>query len=156
MNVSDQSALRLLKAFARFEYALKCFPEFTNGEPGEVPDVQWTAYFPVARRRVEESVRPEDRAVLLGTHANDPPPMKMQLDQQRRVIFVERPLVGPVGDRLIEAARRVRNNVVHGGKQHPHQERYPGHDQRLVDAATNIIYLAATAQADVEQLVFAE
>lgn len=81
--------------------------------------------------------------------------MKMQVSAQHRIEFVDAPLGnGPEGDRLIDAARRVRNNLVHGGKEHARQQRYPGHDDRLARAAINVMFLAMASHPEVSQLAF--
>lgn len=154
MNVTDRSALQLIRSFARIEYALKSFTEFTRGAPGDVPDAQWTAFYVSVRDNVEAGVRPATRDVLLGNHPNNAPPMKMDIGPDGRVRFKDQPLLGPIGDRLMDAARRVRNNLVHGGKELASQQRYDGHDQRLVEAATDVIFVAAAAHPDVALLFF--
>lgn len=54
----------------------------------------------------------------------------------------------------MDAARRVRNNLVHGGKEHALQQRYDGHDQHLVIAALEVIHIAAAADQRVAKLFF--
>ena len=76
MNVDDHHALQLIRGFARIEFALKTLPEFVKGKPGDTPETQWTAYYPIARQAIGEASK-EARDVLLGAHANDPPPKKM-------------------------------------------------------------------------------
>lgn len=154
MNVTDRSALGLVRGFARIEFALKTFPEFLNGQPGDTPETQWTAYYSIARQAVAEETSKSFRDVLLGTHQNDPPPKKMVITAAGNVDFEESPLQGPIGDRLMDAARRVRNNLVHGGKEHALQQRYEGHDQRLVEAALEVIRIAAAADQRVARLFF--
>ncbi len=68
--------------------------------------------------------------------------------------FEVAPLNGPIGDRLMDAARRVRNNLVHGGKEHALQQRYDGHDQHLVNASIEVIRIAAAADQRVAKLFF--
>lgn len=154
MNVTDYAALELVRRFARIEFALKTFPEFVNGQPGDTPGTQWSAFYGLARGQVAAAVDPESRRVLLGSHLSDPPPKKMVVLPDRSVGFVDAPLEGPEGDRLMDAARRVRNNLVHGGKERRLQERYPGHDQQLVVAALDVIYCAAAAHSGVAALFF--
>lgn len=154
MNVDDRSALALIRGFARIEFALKTFPEFVNGRPGDLPETQWTAYYPIARRTVAEGTSGPSRDVLFGTHENDPPPKRMVVAANGTVDFEEAPLQGPTGDRLMDAARRVRNNLVHGGKEHALQQRYEGHDQRLVNAALEVIRIAAAADQRVTEVFF--
>lgn len=154
MNVDDHHALQLIRGFARIEFALKTLPEFVKGKLGDTPETQWTAYYPIARQSIGEATSKEARDVLLGTHANDPPPKKMVITAVGEVDFEDCPLQGPIGDKLMDAARRVRNNLVHGGKERAFQERYPGHDQRLVVAALEVIHIAAAADARVARLFF--
>lgn len=154
MNVDDRSALELIRGFARFEFALKTFPEFVNGQPGDLPETQWTAYYPFARRAVAEGISGPSRDVLLGTHQNDPPPKRMVVAADGTVEFEQAPLQGPIGDRLMDAARRVRNNLVHGGKENALQQRYEGHDQHLVQAALEVIHIAAAADQRVAKIFF--
>ncbi len=114
MNVDDRSDLDLIRGFARFEFALKRFPEFVNGQPGDLPETQWTAYYPIARRVVAKGTSRPSRDVLLGTHQNDPPPKRMVVVADGTVDFEVAPLHGPTSDRLMDAARRVRNNSAWG------------------------------------------
>lgn len=155
MNVERHTALDLLRAFSRIEFALKQIPEFVNGDAGETPDTQWTAFYVHVRRHIQNHLSKENKDLLLGTGPNDPPPMKMQVSAQRRIEFVDAPLGdGPVGDRLMDAARRVRNNLVHGGKEHRRQERYPGHDEKLARAAIDVMFLAMASHQEVSKLAF--
>lgn len=155
MNVRDRTALKLIRTFARLEFALKEFPEFVNGQPGEVPDTQWTAFYVLVRGDVDRLTTQSSRDLLLGTHPNDPPPKKMELTLELRVRFVDAALVGPMGDRLMDAARRVRNNLVHGGKEHAHQERYPGHDEAPAKAAIEVMHVAVAAEPRLAPLFYA-
>jgi len=154
MNVDTNTALNLLKVFSRIEFALKQIPEFVNGAAGETPDTQWTSFYVHVRRHIENGLTKPSKDALLGTHPNDPPPMKMRVTDQRRIEFVHVPLDGPEGDRLMEAARRVRNNLVHGGKEHKGQQRYDGHDERLAQAAIEVMYLAMASHPDVSRLAY--
>lgn len=140
MNVSDQTALELLKVFSRIEFALKQIPEFLNGAPGNRAEPQWSAFGVHLRNdNFINRVSAESRTVLLGNPQDGPPPMKMFVDPQRRLRFEDRPLEGNHdSDRLMDAARRVRNNLVHGGKEGP-DERSPGHDERCVRAAIEVM-----------------
>ena len=155
MNVERHTALDLLRAFSRIEFALKQIPEFVNGLPGDTPDTQWTAFYVHIRRHIENGLSQESKDLLLGTGPNDPPPMKMLVNNQRRIEFADAPLgAGPEGDRLMDAARRVRNNLVHGGKEHRRQERYPGHDEKVARAAIDVMFLAIASHPDVARLAY--
>jgi len=155
MNVESHTALTLLKAFSRIEFALKQIPEFINGAVGETPDTQWSAFYVHVRRHIQNQLSQENKDLLLGTGPNDPPPMKMQVTAQGRIEFVNAPLgEGHEGDRLMDAARRVRNNLVHGGKEHARQQRYPGHDDKLARAAIEVMFLAMASHSEVSRLAF--
>lgn len=43
---------------------------------------------------------------------------------------------------------------MHGGKEHALQQRYEGHDQHLVNAALEVIRIAAAADQRVAKLFF--
>lgn len=154
MNVEPYTALELLRVFSRIEFALKQIPEFVKGDAGKTPDTQWTTFYVHVRRHIENGLSQPSKDILLGTHPNDSPPMKMRVTAQRRIEFVDAPLDGPEGDRLMEAARRVRNNLVHGGKEHKRQQRYDGHDERLAQAAKEVMYLAMASHPDVSKLAY--
>lgn len=157
MNVGPHTALDLLRAFSRIEFALKQIPEFVNGAVGETPDTQWSAFYVHVRQHIRNNLSQVNKNLLLGTGPNDPPPMKMQVNAQGRIEFVDAPLGnGPEGDRLMDAARRVRNNLVHGGKEHTRQQRYPGHDESLVRAAIDVMFLAMASHPEVSQLAYYE
>ncbi|HAY44453.1 MAG TPA: hypothetical protein DCY59_13385 [Micrococcaceae bacterium] len=155
MNVEPHTALELLKAFSRIEFALKQIPEFVNGAVGETPDTQWSAFYVHVRMHIQNQLSQRSKDLLLGTGPNNPPPMKMQVCAQRRIEFVDAPLGdGPEGDRLMDAARRVRNNLVHGGKEHARQQRYPKNDDKLARAAIDVMYLAIASHPEVSHLAF--
>lgn len=91
----------------------------------------------------------------MGTGPNDPPPMKMQVCTQHRVEFVDAPLDdGSESDRLMDAARRIRNDLVHSGNEHARQQRYPNHDSKLACAAFDVISSAMASHPKVSQLTF--
>lgn len=155
MNVERHTALDLMRAFSRLEFALKQIPEFVNGAVGETPETQWSAFYVHVRRHIENNLSRKSKDLLLGTGPNNPPPMRMQVNAQRRIEFVDAPLGnGPEGDRLMDAARRVRNNLVHGGKEHARQQRYPGNDDELARAAIDVMYLAMASHQEVSQLAY--
>jgi hypothetical protein len=153
MNVDDRTALELLRVFARLEFALKQFPEFVRGEPGQNAQTQWSAFNVHLRKdSFITRISPDSRAVLLGNPVDGPPPMKMFVDEKRRIRFEDQPLEGNhVADHLMDATRRVRNNLVHGGKEGP-DERSPGHDQRCVVAAIDVMRSAMHEHQGVSEL----
>jgi hypothetical protein len=90
--------------------------------------------------------------VLLGDDTKSPP--RKMVVEDGRVVFRAAPISGTLGDRLLVASRRVRNNLIHGGKETQEQERYPGHDEALVGAATSILTIAAGVDSRIAALCY--
>jgi hypothetical protein len=64
-------------------------------------------------------------------------PPKIQMFKNNNAVFQNEPLEGANdGERAIEAAKRVRNNLFHGGK-HIHSK--PGRDEKLVRCSLTIL-----------------
>jgi hypothetical protein len=152
VNVRHNQAFELLKICARLEFALKSLPEFLLVGPDGVPAVNWSGFQKVVRLSVADMVQAEHRDILLGGLGLDPP--RRMLVEQGKVVFRNAELSGPLGDRLIISSRRVRNNLVHGGKETQQQERYRGHDEALVIAATSVLSIAAGVYDPVATLCY--
>jgi hypothetical protein len=158
MNVSAPQAFALLKIFSRLEFALKHFPQFIRGGHNDPGMVQWSK-FDEAMRAVPANmflyqIDTASKQLLLGT-LDGGPPQKLRVnvtDGVRRVRFEPADLPSNEVDALLEAARRVRNNLVHGGKERGTQQRRDGHDQELVEAAANVMELASYAIPEIKTL----
>lgn len=120
--------------FARFEYAMKASRYCTSDRwNNAVPD--WRTLKqdlgPALDKTSEEELR-RAMAFLLGA----PPLVQKCVDGAPS--FQEVPLAGNTnGARALEAAKRVRNNLFHGGKHTPHTA--PARDTELIEAALCVL-----------------
>lgn len=143
MPVSNESRLRFLALIAAIEGRMKKSPPFRLGGEGERAEPDWARFGAVAGPHIQDSVDRRTIEVLTV----EPPRVEVVRGGIAEYEPTSRPLRGgrrpeTLGARLVEAAIRVRNNVVHGGKERPDQERYPGHDQAVVDAGIVVLALA--------------
>ncbi len=137
MAVPQELAQQFLFQFARAEYALKGVKGFCDGDEGKRAKPNWDAFASAIAEHLagHPRVDKETRELLL----NQPP--KVELVRDGVAKFEDKPLCErPDGQRLIEAMKRVRNNLFHGGKENP--EQYPGRDERLVEAALTVLHVA--------------
>lgn len=149
MNVSDDLSLRFLRRFARFEFALKRHPEFCMGQEGSSAHANWDqfAISIAVALQADPTIDHDTRALLL-----DRPPMN-EVIRQGVAVYEPRDLGGGNdGARLVSAARRIRNNLFHGGKDAP--ERYAGHDEGCVTAALCVLDAARKINAEVCRLTY--
>lgn len=158
MNVSATHAFALLKVFSRLEFSLKHFPQFIRGGHDDPGMVQWSKFDEAIRalpaNRFLEQIDAPSKQVLLGA-LDGGPPEKLRVkvtDGIRRVRFEPAALPPNETDALLEAARRVRNNLVHGGKERGSQQRRDGHDEELVKAAAQVMELASYAIPEIKTL----
>ncbi|HDS1603385.1 hypothetical protein I5V52_19105 [Stenotrophomonas maltophilia] len=125
MPVSDPLAFDLLRAFAQLEFRLKNDPGFLRAGPYRMAQVNWPA--------VDEAVSRLDDSLFFdrvsdSTHEQIlTPPRDRPMVQEvavvnglNRTVFQRLPLQQSNAGALVEAARRVRNNLFHGGKEEPH------------------------------------
>lgn len=146
MHVAPELAYQFLRIFARLEFALKGVSAYCQGDEGAKASANWTAFGaqvgPVLA--VELAAHPEWRVVLL-----DHPPQK-EVVRHGVAIFEARALGGGMPEaQLLEAVRRVRNNLFHGGKEKP--ERWPGHDTALITVSLEVLQAAADAEPAVQR-----
>lgn len=95
-----------------------------------------------------ERLRPEDfldlisqrtKAKVLSAPRNRPKRQKViEINGENHTHFVEDTLPASDARALIEAMRRVRNNLFHGGKNDPLEEPYQGDDDEWTDAALDV------------------
>ena len=119
---------------ARFEYAMKATTYCTGDRYGNAlpnwRELKEKLGQPISE--VEASPAVEAIAYLL----EEPPQVQMYVDG--RVEFVQLELDGEnSGAKAIDAAKRVRNNLFHGGKHTPHSP--PERDTRLIKASMAVI-----------------
>ena len=123
MNVSAADALELVRVFARAEYALKRVPTYCREERGRAA-ANWSSFDDDVADLLVPRIDAATRRLL-----TDAPPM-IEVVELGVGVFRDRNLSGPPGKQMLQAARRVRNNLFHGGKELP--ERHTGHDGALV------------------------
>lgn len=141
--VSDESRLRFLALISALEGRMKTLPRYREGVEGQRAEPNWTRFGSEVGPHIQDFV--DRRTVELLTV--EPPRVEVIRGGVAAFEPASRPLRGgrrpeTLGARLVEATVRVRNNLVHGGKERLDQDRYAGHDQALVDAGTAVLALA--------------
>lgn len=147
MPVSDDLAFPLLRAFGRLEYQLKLRPRFLRRDQRDAM-VDWrqvnTAVAALEPADFLERVSVDTRRkVLTGTRNRPKVQVVIEVDGRRQARFQERNLDladQPPSDAraLVEAARRVRNNLFHGGKEDPGEQPFDGDDDQWAEAALDV------------------
>lgn len=120
--------------FARFEYAMKASHYCrSDGWNNAVPD--WRALKQDLGPALEN--RPNEDLTRAMAFLLDAPPL-VQKCVGGTPDFQEVPLAGcSNGAKALEAAKRVRNNLFHGGKHTPHSP--PARDTELIEAALCVL-----------------
>lgn len=143
MPVTSQSKHALLDLFSRMESDLKKTGVYLEGAEGARASANWPKFGSDIGPRVRGRVSHRSVEVLTTL----PPMREIVRDEASAYDPRTDPLQGgrnpeSLGKRLIEASVRVRNNLIHGGKEDPEMERYPQHDQAVVDAALEVLTAA--------------
>lgn len=143
MPVSDHLAFPLLRAFGQLEYQLKRRPAFLRADGRGNAMVAWRTVqdavvaLPPADFLARMSAPMMDK--VLGGARNRP---KVQVVEEvggrRKARFVVRDLDPSNARALVEAARRVRNNLFHGGKEDPGEQPFDGDDDEWAQAALDV------------------
>lgn len=140
MPVTDESKNALLHLFVRMEAQLKRIPRYLQGQEGGRAQADWWRFgrdfgeqlAPLVSHQSKEvltTLPPKQEIVRNGRPGYDPDTPPLRGGHRAETL----------GMRLVEASVRVRNNVFHGGKEDPELERHAGHDQRVVDAAIEVL-----------------
>lgn len=143
MPVTHESRHHLLDLFIHIEAALKQIPRYRQGNPGEAISANWSRFARDISTQLRDRVDAESRQLLITR----PPMQEINFNGRPGYDPDTPPLPGghrwqTAGARLIASSVRVRNNLVHGGKEDPARERYVGHDQAVVDAAIAVMVQA--------------
>lgn len=142
MPVSDNNAFFLLRVFAKLEFRLKEDPGFLRAGPYRMAQVNWPAVDaavaelpgPLFLDRVSDPTRDK----VLGAPRNRPMVQEVEVIEGHNVAVFKRLQLGASdAGALVEASRRVRNNLFHGGKEMEHL----GDDDQWALAATEIAQL---------------
>lgn len=161
MPVSDNLAIPLFRAFSLLEYQLKRRRAFLKADRFGNAMVDWSEVKAQADRFPPADfvlrVGPVTRQKMLGG-ARDRPKVQVVVNAggQREATFEPRPLQPPNEVRsdsraLVEATKRVRNNLFHGGKEDPGEQPFDGDDDEWGHAALDV---AQTLLALVDQGAF--
>ncbi|WP_313222318.1 hypothetical protein [Pseudoxanthomonas mexicana] len=149
MSVSDPLDSHLLRAFGRLEFKLKQRSRFIRPNQRDAM-VNWreinAAVLAMPRAQfvgqVSEATR---RKILLGTR-DRPKVQEVVMDGGLRKAEFRRRALDITGQQpsdavaLLEAARRVRNNLFHGGKDDQGEQPFDGDDDEWAEAALDVAY----------------
>lgn len=140
MPVSDSLALELLRSFAQLEFRLKDDPGFLRAGRYRMAQVNWSAVDEAVARLPHQLFL--DQVSDLTREKILLPPRERPLVQEvavvdglNRPVYEPLPLQSSNSGALVEAARRVRNNLFHGGKEEPHL----GDDEEWGSAALDVV-----------------
>ena len=148
MPVSDNLAIPLFRAFALLEYQLKRRQAFLRADRHGNAMVDWSEVKAQVDRFPPSDfvlrVGPVTRQKMLGG-ARDRPKVQVVVNAggRRKATFEPRPLQPPNEVRsdaraLVEATKRVRNNLFHGGKEDPGEQPFDGDDDEWGRAALDV------------------
>lgn len=147
MPISDHIAFPLLRVFGRLEAKLKLRPQFIKqGQRDAMVDWRVVNAAVSALTTAEFVGRVEDDTrvkILVGARDRPKVQVVVEVNGLRRALFRDRPLDRPGhipsdAVALVEAARRVRNNLFHGGKEEPDDEPFDGDDNEWGCAALDV------------------
>ena len=145
MPVSEPTAYALLQAFGLLEFELKKIPRFTGRSRGRA-QVNWNtveeAVDQLLGAQFLDLVSDATREKLVGG-GRDRPMIQLAVAADEGYVARFEPRYLNLSDAraLVEATRRVRNNLFHGGKEDPLEEPHPGDDQEWAVAAREIAEL---------------
>ncbi len=145
MNIRTDTAYQLLRGFSRLEFTLLKVPQFIDGRPGKLARVHWenvaTALSALPRGEFVDLVPDTARGKILTGNRNRPKRQLVRAPEgaDRFVEFDFDDLSEGDAAALLEATKRVRNNLFHGGKEDPREQPYDGDDQEWLDAALDVL-----------------
>ena len=135
LQIEPALVCEFFAAFTRFEYAMKA-SRFCRGDRwnNAIPD--WGSLKQEMGGQLE-GLPDEDIKSALIYLVREPPMIQKLIDGH--AVFRHEPLSGPSpGAQALEAVKRVRNNLFHGGKHTPHSP--PERDKKLICAALTVLY----------------
>lgn len=145
MPVTPDAAYALLKTFGQLEYELKKIPGFTASTRGRA-QVRWSSV-----QDALSGLSPTeflDRLVCarhqMLSGGRDRPMVEIAVPVAGGHVarYQAHPLSVCDARALLEATRRVRNNLFHGGKEDVRAELHPGDDDAWVSAACDVAAIA--------------
>lgn len=143
MPASALRAFRLLRAFGALEFALKRVPGFTGAYSNGSASVNWQAVDAALEAMQPElltlAVSDSTKQKILGGNRDRPMVQVVTVHGGHNITaFRAKALSASDPRALMQAARRVRNNLFHGGKEDPLEEAFPGDDNQWITAATDV------------------
>ncbi|WHL19938.1 hypothetical protein [Stenotrophomonas acidaminiphila] len=148
MPVSENLAIPLFRAFAVLEYQLKRRHAFLKADRFGNAMVDWSEVkaavdgFPAADFVLQLDAFTRQK-VLDGARERPKVQVVVNSGGRRKATFEPRPLQPPNEVRsdaraLVEATKRVRNNLFHGGKEDPGEQPFDGDDDEWGRAALDV------------------
>ena len=131
LRIPPDLVVEFFVVFARFEFALKEAGYVSGARGYSEPD--WRRFGREVAAAFQPPTAEESAAFDVPTTQ---PPLR-QVFRDNRLTWEPMPLRGPPVVRALEAAKRVRNNLFHGGKHTPHSPE--GRDAALVSAALTLL-----------------
>ncbi|HDS1649300.1 TPA: hypothetical protein UOC34_001038 [Stenotrophomonas maltophilia] len=143
MPASALRAFRLLRAFGALEFALKRVPGFTGAYSNGSASVNWQAVDAALEAMQPElltlAVSDSTKQKILGGNRDRPMVQVVTVQGGHNITaFRAKALSASDPRALMQAARRVRNNLFHGGKEDPLEEAFSGDDNQWISAATDV------------------
>lgn len=148
MPVSDDLAFPIFRAFGLLEYQLKRRPALLKADRFGNAMVDWAEVKATVDGLPSTDfvlqVGPDTRQkVLEGARSRPKAQVVVEVGARRQAIFETLPLQPPHEMRsdaraLVEAAKRVRNNLFHGGKEDPCEQPFDGDDDEWGRAALDV------------------
>lgn len=145
MNIRVDTAYQLLRGFSRLEFALLKVPQFIDGRPGRLARVHWDnvadALSALPLGDFVHLVPATAKGKIFAGNRDRPKRQLVRAPEgaERFVEFDFDPLPDNDAAALLEATKRARNNLFHGGKEDPREQPYNGDDQEWLDAALDVL-----------------
>ena len=123
--------------FSRFEYALKRTPPYALGDNRGVR-ADWCAF---AKKHEDDfdSSKPDELQEAVEYLRSEPPNKQILRNKSLGWKAVEKQNISPL-KQVVDAVRRVRNNLFHGGKFPVPSEKEPGRNRKLLQSCETILW----------------
>lgn len=134
LDIERELVCEFFAMFARFEYAMKATHYCWDDRGRAAPD--WKELALKLGDGIERAVSEPPARELIDYLLSEPP--QVQNFVNGKAEFQAKKLSGTnLGTKAIDGAKRVRNNLFHGGKHTPHSA--PERDTKLIKAAIAVL-----------------